>query len=198
MHTLLLLAVLAPRPASCQGAVPPLNRGSASAKSSAGVKFMSFSRDGRTLATVTNRTIRLWDAESAQELAVIRSPDGPFSSASFSPDGGLLFTVSSSTLRVWLAATGQETNLLGGPLRHVSSFAFAPDGQSLASVSWGRVHFWSLATGEESGSIGNFVGRVTSIAFSPDGRTLALGGQDRTIRLWDLAARRVARILGPQ
>ncbi len=74
------------------------------------------SPDGKRLATASgDKTAKVWDAASGQELLTLRGHIGAVYSVAWSPDGKRLATASGDqTAKVWDAASGQELLTLHG------------------------------------------------------------------------------------
>src|SRR5262249_25370804 len=75
-----------------------------------------FSPDGSRIVTASDDgTARIWDAATAQEIAILRGHDYRVLSASFSPDGSRILTaLRDRTARIWDAATAKEIAVLRG------------------------------------------------------------------------------------
>jgi WD40 repeat protein len=67
------------------------------------VNSAAFSPDGwRIVAASEDKTARIWDASSGQEIRVLRGHEGEVTSAAFSPDGRRIVTASEDkTARIW-------------------------------------------------------------------------------------------------
>ena len=103
----------------------------------AGVSSVAWSPDGKRLATGSyDKTAKVWDAATGQELLTLKGHTGYVFSVAWSPDGKRLATGSwDGTAKVWDAASGQELLTLKGHTDVVSSVAWSPDGKRLATAS---------------------------------------------------------------
>ena len=95
-----------------------------------------FSPDGKQLAACDGFTVKIWDAQTGQNLFTLNGGGSVFSLA-YSPDGKLLASGNSSGgVKLFDAATGKLMRYLEGHKEVVGDLAFSPDGTKLASGSW--------------------------------------------------------------
>jgi hypothetical protein len=166
-----------------------------------GVRSVSFSPDGRLLASSSrDNTVRLWTVETRAALGKALTGHMDYvTSVSFSPDGRLLASSSDDgTVRLWTVETGAA---LGEALTEhtgdVTSVSFSPDGRLLASSSRDNtVRLWTVETRAALGeALTGHRDSVLSVSFSPDDRLLASSSADNTVRLWGVDSQRCLRVL---
>lgn len=142
------------------------------------VHDVSFSSDGKMIASVSgDGTLRLWDT-NGRELKVIWGHRNTLKGVAISPNGKLIASVGEDgSVKFW-KPDGQAVDNLNGHIKSVTSIRFSPDGKTIASVSNdGTLRLWNLEEQESLTEILAIKGANHSISFSPDGKFIASTGE---------------------
>src|SRR5882672_9765784 len=103
------------------------------------VPRVAFSPDGKYVLTGSvDRTARLWDAVTGNQIKVFSVPSG-IESLTFSPDGkSIAFGTTDGKVQIWSIGTGQLIREFSGHHGYVQGIKFSPDGQTLLTVNADR------------------------------------------------------------
>jgi WD40 repeat protein len=154
------------------------------------VNSACFCPDGNRVATASNdRTVRLWNATTGQEIIAIYGHENWVRSVDFSPDGTRVVTAAwDSTARLWDLATRQELASLRGHEGWVHSASFSPDGTLVVTGGKDRtVRLWDATRAQELIVLRGHEESVNSAGFSPDSSRIVTASSDGTARVWDVA-----------
>jgi hypothetical protein len=169
-----------------------------------GCAALAFSPDCRTLATAphASKGLHLWELATRQVRATLPGRggwDGMGATSAFSPDGRWLVAPDSGAgYRLWDLSRLRVMSAFSSELLRRAT-APGPGGKVFAAP----IHYMQSteallvdqATGRRLAELLKFGGEGPALAISRDGKGLATGGDDITVRLWDVLAGRVRATL---
>ena len=148
------------------------------------VYSLTWSPDGRILASSGFGQVKLWDSATRKEIATLEGHTSYVWGLAWSPDGSTLGSASQDgTVRLWDTSSFKNSVILHTGWAYC--VAWSPDGKYLVvGTESGKSQIWDIEQSEIVRTL-DVVSTIISTAWSPDGHTIAVGQWDGKITLWD-------------
>ncbi|KAI1032368.1 hypothetical protein LB504_013188 [Fusarium proliferatum] len=161
------------------------------------VNSVVFSHDSKKIVSASNKTIRIWNAETGECERVLEGHSNSVRSVMLSHNSKKVASASQDeTIRIWDAETGECERVLEGHSKGVDSVVFSHDSKKVASASSDKtVRIWNIETGECERVLEGHSDGVRSVVFSHDSKKAASASRDETIRIWNIETGECERVL---
>jgi WD40 repeat protein len=168
---------------------------------------MGVDREGRYGVTASHdKTARLWDLRTGQQLAVLRVPlgdgnEGRLYAAALSPDGRWVALggwtgpgAGTQSIYIFDRASGQIAHRIAALPNVIFHLAFSPDGRHLAAALGGPngIRVFSAASWKPVAADSDYQDSSYSVHFARDGRLVATS-LDGQLRLYNPSFETIAR-----
>ncbi|KAH7905800.1 quinon protein alcohol dehydrogenase-like superfamily [Hygrophoropsis aurantiaca] len=151
------------------------------------VGSVAYFHDGKRITSGSDdKTVRIWDVESQQQVGESLVHDSEVTSITLSPDERRLVSGGEGVV-VWdlegrTVMWKKEKKEVDG-----DRVAYSPDGRLIAARHYGAIMLLNAETGEQIRDPLQLGDYVYCLAFSPDGTRLAVGSNYGNVRVFDVA-----------
>ncbi len=149
------------------------------------VNYASISPDGRNIVTTFGNDIKIWDAKTNKNIAILEGHTSSVMTVEYSPDARYILSCARD-IRLWDAATGACKLIIKDAMGEVWKACFSPDGKNVVSASSDKtIRIWNLLDARCVLRLVGHTSDVFDVTYSPNGKYLASASFDHTVRIWD-------------